>query len=198
MEATENQVRRKPINLIAAVCNDLGIGKNGQMPWSLPSEFQYFKNTVSRVSRPGKMNLMVWGKQCWFSHPPTTFPLPNVMHVVLSTQLTSTPDQVHFLSPDFDSAVRLAAEPPLADLFETIWVVGGTQVYKEALAHPWCELLYLTEIMAEFDCDVFFPEYDKGLFKLQERFPNVPSGIHEENGIKYKFQVFKRETRNMA
>ncbi|XP_068595810.1 zgc:153031 [Brachionichthys hirsutus] len=198
MEATGNNLRRKPICLIAAVCNELGIARNGEMPWNLPSEFQYFKKTVSRVSRPGKMNLMVWGKDNWFSHPPATFPLPNVMHVVLSTQLTSTPDQVHFLCPDFDSAVRLAVEPALADLIETIWVVGGTRVYKEALGHPWCQLLYLSDVMAEFDCDVFFPEFDRGLFKLQESFPNVPSGIQEENGIKYKCQVFKRETCDVA
>lgn len=35
----------------------------------------------------GKMNVMVWGKRCWNSHPETTFPLANVLHVVLSKTL---------------------------------------------------------------------------------------------------------------
>jgi len=106
----------------------------------------------------------------------------------------TVPDHAHFLCHDLDIAARLAAQPPLADLIETIWIVGGTQVYKDALKHPWCDLVYLTDVMADFDCDVFFPEFDRGLFKKQEGFPDVPSGIQEENGIKYRFQVFKKET----
>lgn len=74
--------------------------------------------------------------------------------------------------------------------------------------------------MATFDCDVFFPAFDQSLFLLQDtwgsvwtftvflalwffltvlfpfcktRFPGVPSEIQEENGIKYKFQVFKKK-----
>ncbi|AWP08770.1 putative dihydrofolate reductase-like [Scophthalmus maximus] len=193
MEESRDKVQTKPVRLIAATCNDMGIGKDGKMPWNLPAEFQYYRSTVSRVSRPGKMNLMVWGKLCWFSQPKTMFPLENTLHVVLSTSMSAVPDHAHFLCDDFDSAVRIASEPPLADMIETIWIVGGTQVYKEALGHPWCDLVYLTNIMAEFDCDVFFPEFDRGLFKLQERFPHVPSDIQEENGIQYKFQVFKKE-----
>lgn len=41
---------------------------------------------------------------------------------------------------------------------------------QAALDHPWCDLVYLTDVMAEFDCDVFFPEFDRDLFKLQERY----------------------------
>uniref|UniRef100_A0A4W6EU18 dihydrofolate reductase n=1 Tax=Lates calcarifer TaxID=8187 RepID=A0A4W6EU18_LATCA len=152
---------------------------------------KYFIHSIS-----GKMNLMVWGRLCWFSNPETMFPMANILHVVLSNTLNTVPDHAHFLCQDFESAIRLAAEPPLADVIETIWIGGGTQVYKDALNHPWCDLVYLTDIMADFDCDVFFPEFDKGLFKLQERFPDVPSGVQEENGVKYKFQVFKKETGN--
>nr|XP_046250639.1 zgc:153031 [Scatophagus argus] len=198
MESSQDKAQRKSVRLIAAVCNDLGIGKDGKMPWNIPAEFKYFLDTVTRVSRPGRMNMMVWGKRCWFSHPQSTFPLVNVLHMVLSTTLDTAPDHAHFICEDFDSAIRMAAQPPLADLIETIWVVGGTQVYKDALNHPWCDLVYLTEIMAEYECDVFFPEFDRNLFKLQERFPDVPSGIQEDNGIKYKCQVFKRETVDTA
>lgn len=185
--------QRKPIRLIAAACKGNGIGKDGQMPWSIPSEFRYFLDTITRVSRPGKMNAMIWGKRCWFSNPQTSFPLANIMHFVLSTTLETVPDHAHFVCKDFNTAVNLVSEPPLADLIETIWIVGGVQVYKVALEHPWCDLVYLTDVMAEFDCDVFFPEFDRNLFKLQDSFPNVPDGIQEDNGIKYKCQVFKRE-----
>ncbi|KAM7002913.1 dihydrofolate reductase [Tautogolabrus adspersus] len=198
METSRDKVHRKPVRLIAAVCNDMGIGKDGKLPWTLPSEFQYFLNTVTRISKPGKMNLMVWGKLCWYSIPETMLPVANNLHVVLSKTLNTVPDQAHFLCQDFESAVLLTTQPPLTDLIETIWVVGGTQVYKEALKHPWCDLLYLTDVMADFDCDVFFPEFDRGLFKEQERFPGVPSKIQEENGVKYKFRVFKKESADVV
>ncbi|KAM7396435.1 hypothetical protein PAMP_019472 [Pampus punctatissimus] len=142
MEVIRDKMQKKPICLIAAVCNNMGIGKDGKLPWDLPM----------------------------------------------------VPDHAHFLCQDFESAVRLAAQHPLSDLIETIWIVGGTHVYQDALKHPWCDLVYLTDVMADFDCDVFFPEFDRGLFKVQERFPGVPSGIQEENDIKYKCQVFKKET----
>ncbi|KAF7647004.1 hypothetical protein LDENG_00179230 [Lucifuga dentata] len=193
METSAKQTQEKPVRLIAAACRDMGIGKDGKLPWHLPSEFQYFLKTVTRVSRPGNMNLLVWGKLCWYSNPEYLFPMANVLHVVLSETLSTVPDHAHFLRGNFESAINLAAHPPLADQIETIWVVGGTRVYEDALKHPWCDLVCLTDIMADFDCDVFFPQFDRGLFKVQDRFPGVLSGIQEENGIKYKFQIFKKE-----
>lgn len=41
---------------------------------------------------------------------------------------------------------------------------------QEGMEHPWCDLIYLTDIMAEFECDVFFPEFDRQLFKVQDRY----------------------------
>lgn len=42
---------------------------------------------VHASSVSGKMNAMVWGKRCWFSNTQTSFPIPNMMHFVLSTTL---------------------------------------------------------------------------------------------------------------
>lgn len=41
---------------------------------------------------------------------------------------------------------------------------------QEGMEHPWCDLIYLTDIMAEFECDVFFPTFDRQLFKVQDRY----------------------------
>lgn len=43
-------------------------------------------------------------------------------------------------------------------------------VYEQAaMEHPWCDVVFLTDVMADFDCDTFFPEFDRELFKEQER-----------------------------
>lgn len=43
---------------------------------------------------------------------------------------STVPDHAHFVCESLDAAVRLASEPPLTDLIEIIWIVGGVQVYK--------------------------------------------------------------------
>ncbi|XP_010881677.2 dihydrofolate reductase [Esox lucius] len=189
-----DKLKTKPLRVIAAACSNMGLGKNGKMPWQLPTEFKFFLDTTTKVSEPGKVNLMVWGKGCWFSNPESLFSLmPNVQHVVLSSTLRTVPKHAHFLCQDFDSSVNLASLPPLCELVETVWVVGGPRVYQEALMHPGCDLIYLTDIMADFDCDVFFPPFDRNIFRKQERFPGVPNTIQEDNEVQFKFQVFKRE-----
>ncbi|KAB5574810.1 hypothetical protein PHYPO_G00213410 [Pangasianodon hypophthalmus] len=185
---------QKPIRLIAAACRNMGIGKDGRLPWNLPTEFQFFLNTITAVCSAGKKNLIIWGKYSWFSCPERIFPLANSLNVVLSKKLMSVPKHAHYMCEDFVSAVKLASHPPLSDLVETIWILGGTQVYKEALEHPWCDLIYLTDIMADFDCDVFFPSFDQNVYRKQNKFPGVPDEIQEENGLKFRFQVFRKES----
>lgn len=63
------------------------------------------------------------------------------------------PEQI---AQDFESALALAAQQPNLD---TVFVIGGGQVYKEAVRHPSCEALHVTDIQAHIECDTFFPEY---------------------------------------
>ncbi|KAA0715087.1 Dihydrofolate reductase [Triplophysa tibetana] len=184
---------RKPIRLIAAACRNMGIGKNGQLPWSLPKEFQFLLDTVTAVSIPDRKNLVIWGRGSWFSCPAGVLPFANCLNVVLSRTLSAVPTHAHYLCKDFGSVIRLVSEPPLCHIVETIWVLGGPAVYKESLEHPWCDLIYLTDIMADFECDVFFPKFDRNVFRKQKGFPGVPDEIHEEQGITFQFQVFKKE-----
>lgn len=46
------------------------------------------------------------------------------------------------------------------------------------MEHPWCDLIYLTDIMAEFECDVFFPEFDTKLFEVQDRYVQSSLNVH--------------------
>uniref|UniRef100_A0A673LYN5 dihydrofolate reductase n=1 Tax=Sinocyclocheilus rhinocerous TaxID=307959 RepID=A0A673LYN5_9TELE len=172
----EGEEMRKPIRL--------------PLPWCLPKEFQFFLDTITAVSAPGKKNLLVWGRISWFSCPETVFPLANSYSFI--NIFIAVPPHAHYLCKDFGSVIHLASKPP-CHIVETIWVLGGPEVYKESLEHPWCDLIYLTDIMADFDCNVFFPKFDRNVFRKQKGFPGVPDEIHEENGIKFQFQVFKKE-----
>ncbi|XP_036790189.1 dihydrofolate reductase-like [Oncorhynchus mykiss] len=112
----------------------------------------------------------------------------------LPWHLPTVPEHAHFLCQDFDSGVGLALLQPLCDLMETIWVAHRSfrslpfPCNQNALMHPWCDRVYLTDIMADFHCDVFFPQFDQSIFRKQEsRFPGVPNEIQEENGVTFTF-----------
>ncbi|XP_041112217.1 zgc:153031 [Polyodon spathula] len=186
------KVHTKPIRLIAAACNNMGIGKNGYLPWNLPSEFKFFLDTISSVSTPGMKNLLVWGRKCWEAFPESLLPLPNTLHVILSRTLSSVPKHAQYLCSDLQGSVKLGSTHPLNEVIETIWIIGGVEPYTEALQHPWCDLLYLTDVQADFECDTYFPEFNNNVYILADEFPGVPSGIQEENGMKFKYQVFKK------
>lgn len=55
-----------------------------------------------------------------------------------------------------------------------------------------CERVYLTEIMAAFDCDTFFPAIDQS-FDLIKNPDDIPVEVQEENGIKYRYLVYEKQ-----
>ncbi|KAM4677256.1 dihydrofolate reductase-like isoform 1-T2 [Discoglossus pictus] len=182
----------KPIKLIAAACNNLGIGKNGSLPWNLPNEFKYFLNKISTVTQPGKKNLIILGRRSFVDFDVNLLPLPNTIFVILSKTLSTLPEHASYICRDEGEAIKLVSSSPLSEEIESIWILGGVECYKNMMQHPWCTHIYFTKIMADFDCDTFFPEFNKDVFQLVENYPGVPSEIQEENGIKYIFQVFQR------
>ncbi|XP_059834578.1 zgc:153031 isoform X1 [Hypanus sabinus] len=185
----------KPLRLIAAADSELGIGLGGHLPWDLPNEFNWFVSRITAISELGKKNMLIWGRHSAVS---PSQPLPNCYRVCLSRTLRCVPPGADHICRDFASAIQLASLPPLSDTIETIWVLGGTHVYQEALKHPNCEQIYLTNIMACFNCDTFFPEFDQEIFRLLDEFSGIPAEIQEENGIKYKFQVFQKVSRQQT
>ncbi|XP_030070711.1 dihydrofolate reductase isoform X2 [Microcaecilia unicolor] len=189
----EGRVDPKPIRLVAAVSRNMGIGQKGDLPWNLPNEFKYFIEKITSVVEPGKKNLIIWGRKTLEPFAETLLPLPNCINALLSRTLSSAPEYVHYVCPSMMDAIKMASTPPLSENLETIWVIGGVEPYAEAMKHSWCDQIHITDIMEDFDCDTFFPEFDRDVFKLAKEFPGIPTGIQEENGIKYAFQVYQRD-----
>ena len=81
--------------------------------------------------------------------------------------------------------------PKFAEVIENIWIVGGYSVYKEAMESSMCNRIYLTRILAEFECDAFFPQLTED-FKQVPNDEDIPGDIQEENGIKYQYQIYEK------
>lgn len=183
----------RPLNCIVAVSQNMGIGKNGNLPWPpLRNEFQYFQSMTTGSSVEGKQNLVIMGRKTWFSIPEKNRPLKNRINIVLSRELKEPPKGAHFLAKSLDDALELIEDPELTNKVDVVWIVGGSSVYKEAMNKPGHVRLFVTRIMQEFESDTFFPEIDFEKYKLLPEYPGVPLDVQEEKGIKYKFEVYEK------
>ncbi|XP_072174317.1 dihydrofolate reductase-like [Diadema setosum] len=183
----------KPLSLIAAACTcngKLGIGLNGDLPWNLRKEMAYFSRMTSTSTVTGKKNAVIMGRKTWFSIPAAHRPLKDRTNVVLSKSLKECPTGADHLCQSLPEAVKLLSSPPLADSIDLVWVIGGFQVYKDAMESPYCHRIYLTRVMKEIECDTFFPEFDLNRFKLVTD-PAVSTEVQEENGIQYKYEIYE-------
>lgn len=181
------------LNGIVAVCPDLGIGRNGDLPWHparLNNEFKHFRKMTSTPSVEGKQNVVIMGRKTWFSIPEKNRPLNNRINIVLSRELKLPPAGAHHLASDFSSALKLV-DTELSDRADQVWVIGGSSLYKELMESCGRRRLFVTRIMKQFDCDTFLPEISPDKYRLLQEFPGVPKDLQEENGIQYKFEVYE-------
>ncbi|XP_029455618.1 dihydrofolate reductase-like isoform X2 [Rhinatrema bivittatum] len=162
----EERVDPKPIRLVAAVSRSMGIGHKGSLPWSLPNEFKYFIDKITSVAEPGKKNLIIWGRKSFEPFAESLLPLPNCIVALLSRTLSSVPEHVYYVCRSVRDAIKKASKPPLSEEIETIWVLGGVESFAETMKHPWCDQIHITAIMEDYECDTFFPEFDRDIFKL--------------------------------
>jgi dihydrofolate reductase/thymidylate synthase len=177
---------QRTFDVVVAADTKLGIGKAGTLPWKLPGDMAYFKRVTMAVQDGAKQNAVVMGRKTWDSIPAKFRPLPNRLNIVISRQ---SPDQLSLPegvlhASDLDCALDKA----IADDIENVFVIGGGEIFKAALNHALCRQLYLTDIKADFDCDVFLPDYHQDFVPE----PDAKNAIQRDNGIEYEFKVFTR------
>ncbi len=153
------------VQLIACMSQNRVIGLEGQMPWHFKTDLQHFKQLTSG-------HTVVMGRKTFLS---IGRPLPRRRNLVLSAQDLQVPgvEIVH----SWQEALAAAAG-------ETLFVIGGGQVYRQAL--PLARVIHLTRIEKVFDGDTFFPEFEQLPFVLQDRIRDFDA----ENGFYYSFETW--------
>lgn len=146
------------MNLIAAACENMGIGIDGKLPWRLKTEMAYFTRMTTTTKDINKKNVVLMGRTTWDCIPLKYRPLPNRINMVLSRNSNfKVKDQDVLVCNSLDSAAELLSQPELCDNIENIWVIGGSHIYKDVMESKYFHRLYLTEILAKFECDTFMP-----------------------------------------
>ena len=170
-------------SLVVAADKHLGIGIGGHMPWRLKGDLKYFQDVTTNAPE-GKINAVIMGRKTWDSLPEKHRPLKGRLNVVLSRGQVDLPEGVLLASSLDEAFMKLKNHPEVGG----VHVIGGANVFSQAIEHPDCEKIYLTEVSGEFEADTFFPKIDESVFKKTGE-----SEEHEESGIRYRFAVYERK-----
>lgn len=139
--------------VVAADLGD-GIGARGALPWHLPADLAHLKSVTSDTEVPGTRNAVLMGRVTWDTIPDRWRPLPRRLNVVITRQVNLVvPDGV-LRATSLGQALEVARAP--ADV-ERIFLLGGAEIYRQAIEHPGCRRIYLTRVLGRFECDAFFP-----------------------------------------
>lgn len=159
------------MDLIVAVYDDWGIGKDGTQPIALSADRKFFRETT-------RGSLVIAGRRTIDDFPGRK-PLPGRVNVALTRNHHEIPGFTLCHSPE--QVLELAKEHDRA------FVIGGGSVYRQLL--PYCDRAYVTRVHATPESDTFFANLDRDArWYLAE---TLQSG--EENGISYEMQLFKRK-----
>jgi len=156
------------IALVVAHSRNRVIGRDGALPWRLPGDMRQFRRLTT-----GHTVLM--GRRTFESIPDAFRPLPERRNLVLSANPDYRPEGAEVFG-DLDAALEACAGE--------CFVIGGAVTYAEAL--PLSGRLHATEIDAEIDGDVFFPELGAGWCCVEE------SETLSENDLTYRFRTYER------
>ena len=138
---------------IVAMDRNNVIGRDGDLPWRLPSDLKHFKRVTL-----GKPCLM--GRKTWESLP---FPLPGRPNLVLTRNADYKAKGAEVFS-DMGDMIGQGYELAGAMGVDEIMLIGGAQLYKILL--PRCDRLYITRVDAEVDGDAVFPDIDPAQWHL--------------------------------
>ncbi len=158
------------MELIVAVYDDWGIGRDGTQPVALSADRKFFRETTRGA-------LVIAGRKTVADFPGQK-PLPGRVNVVLTRGNPELPGFTVCHSPE--EAMDLAKGAPRA------MVIGGGSIYKQML--PLCDTAFVTKVHCTVDCDTYFPNLDEDEdWALAEI---LQTG--EENGISYEMCLYKR------
>ena len=145
------------ISLIVAVAENGVIGRDGDLPWRIPADLKFFKDTTT--GHP-----IVMGRK---THQSIGRALPGRKNIVV----TRDPD---FVGDDIDVVGDLEAALAAAGDADEVMVIGGAQIYALALSRA--TRIYLTEVHIAADGDTRFLPLDEGGWQETARVEHPAEG----------------------
>lgn len=159
------------MELIVAVYDDWGIGRDGTQPIALSADRKFFREMTR--------GCMVIAGRKTIADFPGQKPLPGRVNVALTRSAKEIPGFTVCTSPEEAVALAKTAERAM--------VIGGGSIYRQMLM--FCDTAYITKVHVTPESDTYFPDLDADEnWYIAE---TLQQG--EENGISYEMLLYKRK-----
>jgi dihydrofolate reductase len=159
------------MELIVAVYDDWGIGRDGTQPIALSEDRKFFREMT-------KGCMVITGRRTIEDFPGKK-PLPGRVNVAISRNASEIPGFTLCRSPQ--EAAQLAKTAPRA------MVIGGGSIYQQML--PYCDKAYITKVHVTPESDTYYPNLDQD----PDWYPAEILHQGEENGIGYEMVLYLRK-----
>jgi dihydrofolate reductase len=137
--------------IIVAKDNRNGIGKENDLPWHLPADMKFFKETTSG-------HIVLTGRKNYDSIPERFRPLPNRLNIILTRdQLFQAPDCLVMHSIE---EVIVWKNQQNEDN-RTLFIIGGGEIFNQFISADLVDEMFITHIETTVQADVFFPSFDE-------------------------------------
>jgi dihydrofolate reductase len=128
------------------------IGKNNTLPWRLPEDLKYFKRTTMGSS-------VIMGRKTWDSIGKV---LPGRTNIIVTRSPTLQIERVK-MALSVPEAIELAEHAAFIDGSDEAFIIGGAELYSEAM--PFADRFYLTRVHAEVEGDTFLQSFDEAAWR---------------------------------
>lgn len=157
-------------SIVVAISANNAIGKNNQLLWHLPADLKHFKAITT--GHP-----IIMGRKTFDS---IGRPLPNRRNIVITRNSDLKIEGVEIVNSIADAL-------SLCEKENEVFIIGGAEIYKHALAFT--DRIYLTTVHQVYEADAFFPEINEKEWKTihQEYHP-----ADEKNSVAYTFSTLER------
>ena len=132
------------VSIIVALDDKLGIGAKNRMLWHLKKDFAHFKAVT--MNHP-----IIMGRK---THESIGRALPGRTNIVITRDKNYSTPGCHVVN-SLEAALKTAK----AEAGE-IFIIGGGEIFKQALEQNVVDKLYVTKVKGDFNAEIFFPEYE--------------------------------------
>lgn len=165
------------ISIITARSKNGVIGSNNSLPWKMPSDMRFFKQTTIG-------HHVLVGRKTYESFP---VQLVERSVLILTTQSDYQPNYKEDQTINsLEEGIKIAKERNESELF----IIGGGEIYKQALEKNLITNLYITEIDAIVEGDTFFPDFEEQEWKIIRK-DDFSAG--EKNQYDYSFVLYEKK-----
>jgi dihydrofolate reductase len=175
-------IKKMISSLIVAVAENNVIGKGNELIWHLPNDMNFFKTTTLN-------HHIITGRKNYISIPKKYRPLVKRTNIVLTKQ-NSFNEEGCIVMHTLEDAINYAKNNNETEVF----IIGGGQIYKEALEKMLIDKMYITHVNQNFDGDTYFPDFNEKEWKKVNE-TNYPAD--EKHLYSYSIAVYENIKLNL-